>query len=210
MVNTRNCNVNAENNNAANPPPTLEKVLMTQAQMLQTMVNMQNAQPQAPPPPLRDRLGDFHRTKPHTFSHPVEPLDADDWLKTVEKKLQVVQYNNREKVLLASHQLTGPAADWWDAYVEAHEEPDTVNWNEFKMAFRSHHVPQGVIKLKKKEFQDLKQGSMTVSEYVTHFTQLSRYTPNDVDTDEKKQECFFNGLEDGLAYALEVRDFENF
>jgi hypothetical protein len=46
----------------------------------------------------------------------------------------------------------GPAADWWDAYVEAHDEPDTINWNEFKMAFHSHHVPQGVIKLKKKEF----------------------------------------------------------
>jgi hypothetical protein len=78
------------------------------------------------------------------------------------------------------------------------------------MAFRSHHVPQGVIKLKKKEFQNLKQGSMTVSEYITRFTQLSRYAPNDVDTDEKKQECFLNGLEDGLAYALEGRDFENF
>jgi hypothetical protein len=63
-----------------------------------------------------------------------------------------------------------PAADWWDAYVEAHEEPNTINWNEFKMAFRSHHVPQGVIKLKKKEFQDLKQGSLMVSEYVTCFT----------------------------------------
>jgi hypothetical protein len=88
-----------------------------------------------------------------------------------------------------------------DAYVEAHEEPDTINWNEFKMAFRSHHVPQGIIKLKKKEFQDLKQGSMTVSDYVTCFTQLSHYAPNDVDTDEKKQECFLNGLDDGLAYA---------
>jgi hypothetical protein len=51
------------------------------------------------------------------------------------------------------------------------------------------------IKLKNKEFQDLKQGSMTVSEYVTRFTQLSRYTPSDVDTDEKKQECFLNGLD---------------
>jgi hypothetical protein len=70
------------------------------------------------------------------------------------------------------------------------------------MAFRSHHIPQGVIKLKK-ELQDLKQGLKTVSEYVTRFTQLSCYAPNDVDTDEKKQECFLNGLEDGLAYALE-------
>jgi hypothetical protein len=102
----------------------------------------------------------------------MKPMDADDCLKTIERKLQVAQCNNREKVLLASHQLIGPAADWWDAYVEAHEEPDTINWNEFKMAFRSHHIPQGVIKLKKKEFQELKQGSMTVSEYVTRFTQF--------------------------------------
>jgi hypothetical protein len=78
------------------------------------------------------------------------------------------------------------------------------------MVFRSQHVPQGIIKLKKKEFEDLKQGSMTVSEYVTCFTQLSRYAPNNVDIDEKKHACFLNGLNDGLAYALEARDFENF
>jgi hypothetical protein len=136
-------------------------------------------------------------------------MDADDWLKSIEKKLLVVQCNNREKVLLASHQLSGPAADWWDAYVEAHEEPGSINWSEFRAAFYAHHVPQGVIKLKK-EFQDLKQGSMSVNEYVTKFTQLSRYAPHEVDTDEKKQESFLNGLNDGLAYALEARDFENF
>jgi hypothetical protein len=104
-------------------------VLAIKAQMLQTMqhtiVNL-HAQPQVPPS-SRDRLRDFQRTKPPTFSHAVEPMDADDWLKSIEKKLQVVQYNNRETVLLASHQLFGPAADWWDAYVEAHEKPESIN-----------------------------------------------------------------------------------
>jgi hypothetical protein len=105
MANTRNRNNNnnAEDNNGENnqnvnlpppPPPTLEQVLDMQAQMLQTMqhtmVNMQAAQPQAPPPPLRDRLGDFWCTKPLIFSHAMEPMDADDCLKSVEKKLQVV------------------------------------------------------------------------------------------------------------------------
>jgi hypothetical protein len=51
---------------------------------------------------------------------------------------------------------------------------------------------------------------MSVNEYITKFTQLSRYAPHEVDTDKKKQECFLNGLNDGLAYALEARDFENF
>jgi hypothetical protein len=122
----------------------------------------------------------------------------------------VVQCNNREKVLLASHQLSGSVVDWWDAYVEAHEEPESIKWPEFRAAFQAHYVPQGVIKLKKKEFQDLKQGSMSMNEYITNFTQLSCYAPHEVDTDEKKQKCFPNGLNDGLAYALEARDFENF
>jgi hypothetical protein len=168
MVNTRNrvATNDAENNGESNnqeanlpppPPVTLEQVLATQAQMLQTMqqtlVNL-HAQPQAAPP-LRDRLRDFQRSKPPTFSYAMDPMDADDWLKSVEKKLQVVQCNNHEKVLLASHQLSGPTVDWWDAYVEADEEPESINWSEFRATFRAHHVPQGVIKLKK-EFQDLK------------------------------------------------------
>jgi hypothetical protein len=131
-------------------------------------------------------------------------------LKTIEKKLQVVQCNNHEKVLFASHQLEGPTADWWDAYVEAHEEPESINWQEFKNSFRSYHVPLRVMKLKKKEFKYLKQGSMTVSEYVTHFTQLSRYAPDNMDTNEKKQDWFLNGLNDGPAYTLEACDFVNF
>jgi hypothetical protein len=51
---------------------------------------------------------------------------------------------------------------------------------------------------------------MSVNEYVTMFTELSRYAPHEVDTNEKKHECFLNNLNDGLAYALEARDFENF
>jgi hypothetical protein len=64
--------------------------------------------------------------------------------------------------------------------------------------------------LKKKEYEDLKQGSMTVSKYVTRFTQLSCYAPDNVDKDEKKQDWFLNGLNDDLAYALEAHDFINF
>jgi hypothetical protein len=86
--------------------------------------------------------------------------------------------------------------------VEAHEEPESMSFPKFRTTFCAYHVPQGVIKVKKKGFQDLKQGIMSVNEYVTKFTQLSHYTPHKVDIDEKKHECFLNGLNDGLAYAL--------
>jgi hypothetical protein len=176
------------------------------------MANMRQA-PQhqsTPQPQQRDKLGEFQQTKPSIFCHSVEAMDADDWLKTIEKKLQVVQFTNKERVLFAAYQLVGPTTNWWDMYVEAREELETINWQEFKNSFRTHHVPLGVMKLKKKEFEDLKQGSMIVSEYVARFTQLSRYAPNNLGTDEKKQDWFLNGLNDGLAYALEARDFINF
>jgi hypothetical protein len=95
--------------------------------MQQTMVNMQAAQPQALPPPPMDRLEDCQRTKPPTFSNGMEPMDANDWLKSIKKKLQVVRCNNCEKVLPASHQLSGTTNDWWDAYLETHKEPESIN-----------------------------------------------------------------------------------
>jgi hypothetical protein len=99
MANTRNSATHKNNdNNNANPPPppTLEQVLIMQAQMLQTMqqtmTNMQQA-PQHQPalqPQHHDKHGEFQQTKLLTFSHSIKPMDADDWLKTIEKKLQVV------------------------------------------------------------------------------------------------------------------------
>jgi hypothetical protein len=86
MTNTRNCNANENNaNNAVNlpPRPTLEQILVMHAQILQTMQqSMTNMQAQgqypAPQPQQHDKLREFQRTKPPTFSHSVEPMDADD------------------------------------------------------------------------------------------------------------------------------------
>jgi hypothetical protein len=110
MANTHNCvaNENNNNNNNANlpPPPTLDQVLIMQAQMLQsmqqTMANMQQA-PQYHPTPQQqpcDKLGEFQRTKPPTFSHSVEPMGADDWLKTVEKSSKLFSATNERRFYL--------------------------------------------------------------------------------------------------------------
>jgi hypothetical protein len=50
-------------------------------------------------------------------------MQADDWIKMVEKMLNIIQCTDREKVLYASGRLEGNAADWWDAYTTAHDTP---------------------------------------------------------------------------------------
>jgi hypothetical protein len=66
------------------------------------------------------------------------------------------------------------------------------------------------MKLKKKEFADLKQGSMTVNEYLNSFIQLSRYATDDINADEKKQDMFLNGLNDDIQFLLLNTDYADF
>jgi hypothetical protein len=66
------------------------------------------------------------------------------------------------------------------------------------------------MKLKRKEFTDLKQGDMTVNEYLNSFIQLSRYAPDDVSTNEKKQDMFLNGLNDAIQFQLLNTDYADF
>ncbi|WVZ94919.1 LOW QUALITY PROTEIN: hypothetical protein U9M48_040746 [Paspalum notatum var. saurae] len=63
--------------------------------------------------------------------------------------------------------------------------------------------------LKKEEFLALTQGTMTVSEYRDKFLQLSRYCPEEVNTDPKKQYRFLKGLVDPLRYQLMNHTFPN-
>jgi translation initiation factor RLI1 len=67
-----------------------------------------------------------------------------------------------------------------------------------------------MLKLKKKEFCELQQDEMTVNEYLNKFTQMSRYAPDEVNTDEKKQDAFLNGLNDEIQFQLLNTDYEDF
>jgi hypothetical protein len=155
-------------------------------------------------------LAEFLRTHPTTFSQAKDPMEAQDWLKGVEKKLVIAECTDREKVLFAAYQLFGTTVNWWETYCNTHADVDSITWNEFKARFHNHYVPRGTMKLKKKEFADLKEGGMTLSEYLNSFIQLSRYAPDDINTDEKNQDMFLNGLNDDIQFQLLNTDYADF
>ena len=130
------------------------------------------------------------RTHLPTFSSSSEPLDADDWLRSIEKKLAITWCYNHEKVLYATHQLEGVAAEWWESYCAAHADHQNITWAEFSKAFRYFHAPDGKVEMKKNEFRELRQGSMSVGEYLNKFTQPSRYAPEGVATNDARQKRF--------------------
>jgi hypothetical protein len=130
MVNTRNnqCNGQASNiqANNANNNPQMEQLITTQNQrmqaVLQTLDHLQPNQQvhwQQPPPP-QSKLGDFLRTCPTTFLQAKDPMEAKHWPKSIEKKLEIAQCTDQEKVLFVAHQLVGTTTDWWETYRNSH------------------------------------------------------------------------------------------
>jgi hypothetical protein len=64
--------------------------------------------------------------------------------------------------------------------------------------------------LKKDEFRTLKQGDRTLKEYMDDFCSLSRYAPEDIDTDAKRKDKFLCGLKGELKIPLSVAYTPNY
>src|SRR5512135_3812581 len=152
-------NPNNINNNNNGENPTLAQVLAQQTQLMHMMMQqLQNQQNQgnnhAPP---QNKLAEFLRVRPPTFSSTTNPVEAGDWLHAIEKKLDLLQCTDQEKVVFASHQLHGPAAEWWDHFRQGRAGGEPITWQEFTAAFKKTHIPSGVVALKKREFRALNQ-----------------------------------------------------
>jgi hypothetical protein len=59
-------------------------------------------------------------------------------------------------------------------------------------------MPSELLIQKAQEFRTMTQGAMRVEEYECHFMKMMRYTPDDTNTDQKKQFWFLRGLRQGL------------
>ncbi|XP_062191320.1 uncharacterized protein LOC133895159 [Phragmites australis] len=150
----------------------------------------------------QNKMAEFVRIKPPTFDSTEDPLEANDWLRDITRKLKVINCEGQERVNLATHQLTGSTTEWWENYCEASVDADAITWEEFCEEFRKHHVLEGTMEMKPDEFCSLKQGSMIVNQYIRKFIRLSRYALEDVSTNKKKQDCFKKGLQSSLYIQL--------
>jgi hypothetical protein len=50
--------------------------------------------------------------------------------------------------LSATQQLRGPADTWWGNFVAVQPTDHQITWDEFKLAFREHYIPEGVLHTK--------------------------------------------------------------
>jgi len=76
-------------------------------------------------------------------------------------------------VCFATQQLLGSTSAWWDTFNAMQPVDHRVTWQEFTTTFREYYIPAGVLNQKLMEFLYLRQGSMTMMDYMNKFNHLS-------------------------------------
>jgi hypothetical protein len=138
------------------------------------------------------------------FTKADDLLDADMWLRVVESKFPLLTRDcpDDTKARFAAQQLRGPARTWWDHFRAMLPADHEVYWEEFKTAFRGHHIPVGILDRKLNEFLALNQGTCTVLQYAQAFNDMCQDAGYHADSDEKKRDRFRRGLNTKLRERL--------
>ena len=132
-------------------------------------------------------------------------MGADDWLVDINKHFECSNVRPEDYVKFASFQLKDQAADWYQRYKDF-RGGRVITSTDFRRDFRAHHIPTSVVKSKREEFGNLKQGSMSVYQYNIQFQNLARYARQDVPDEKSMIYHFRGGLREDLQLSLVLVD----
>ena len=119
---------------------------------------------------------------------------ADHWFRKIEKVLKAMDITSDvAKIRLAAFQLEGESQVWWDS-VKTSKDLEAMTWPEFRELFMGKYIPATTRHVKAQEFLELRQGTMTMMEYVARFTKLARFGDDYVASNMAKVRRFENGL----------------
>ena len=75
-------------------------------------------------------------------------------------------------------------------------------WDQFKEAFTTEYCPPAYYEARRREFEGLRQGNMSVAEYERKFRELSEYCAHLVPNDDTKKIRFIDGLNENIVLTL--------
>ncbi|KAF9670394.1 hypothetical protein SADUNF_Sadunf13G0063700 [Salix dunnii] len=140
-----------------------------------------------------DAVERFRKMNPQEFSGGVNPMKAEEWIKSSEAIFEYLHFNDNERVSCAIFMLTTDARTWWESARVTVNVP-TLTWEKFKEMFYNKYFTADVKARKIQDFLELKQNGMSVGEYARRFEQGCRFVPFIAEDENLKKNRFLTGL----------------
>ena len=148
---------------------------------------------------------DIKKIKPPKFSGSESGEEAEAWLTEMELYYEIKNFFETSKVVQGIYHFTGEATILWgNTKVEQNIKTTEITWEKFVTIFRNRWLPQTFYDQKLLDFQNLKQGDMTVHNYQEKFTRLLKYVPPYQQDTNLKVRKFIMGLNNKIGGAIDV------
>ncbi|XP_073120375.1 uncharacterized protein [Henckelia pumila] len=158
------------------PPPPPPPPVDVGAQVLAglTRILEQHAEaPRARPSAIYEK---FRKMDPKDFSGTTDPLVAKGWICLLEANFRYMELGDGDRVHCMTFLLKDDAALWFEG-VEKTVDVTTLTWEAFKALFYEKYYTAEVRAQLKKEFMSLRQGYLSVSEFVRKFERGCHFVP---------------------------------
>ncbi|KAL5546420.1 hypothetical protein UlMin_006107 [Ulmus minor] len=161
--------------------------------------------PRNPPPrPMqREYLCErLCKMKPPLFEGTTNPLEAEDWLSTMETILDFMELRDEEKITCAVYVLRKEARYWWDA-VKTRRVVQAMSWADFVYEFNKKFFNPTALSAQQTEFLNFKQENMTVADAVRKFERLAKLCPYLVPTEEQRVKRMLEMFRPDISLSVE-------
>ncbi|XP_070036351.1 uncharacterized protein [Nicotiana tomentosiformis] len=150
------------------------------------------------------RLERYKKYNPTIFSR-LASDDALGFLEGCHRILRTMGIMEMSGVSFTTFQLSGAAYQCWRAYeLSSPDEEASLTWTQFSEMFLRAYVPQSLRNARSAEFEKLRQGAMTVSEYAICFSELARNAPTLVATFRERVRRFIEGLHPSIQTSMDM------
>ncbi|GKV20173.1 hypothetical protein SLEP1_g30331 [Rubroshorea leprosula] len=182
-----------------------QELVKSLAEQQARVIAEQQEKVSTPQPTQKGGLAEFVKLAKPFHGDSKDPLEAENWIKEMEKTFRGQSVTEENKVPYAAYLLKGDANNWWEVEESKHTSP--IDWSTFTEAFLKEYLPESDRHEMQQKFHTLVQGDKSVKEYEKEFNRLLKFAPLATQKDEESRRLkFLYGLNPHIL--SEVQKFE--
>ncbi|XP_030507590.2 uncharacterized protein LOC115722505 [Cannabis sativa] len=136
----------------------------------------------------------FRKQQPPNFEGGSDPMEVEEWLRTVEGIVEYMRRGNGDSVACSASLLKKDARIWWDV-IKQTRDVATTTWADFVQVFNKKYYSEAIRSARVNEFTNLRKGKSTVTEYARQFDRLAKFATYMVSTEFLRIHRFTEGLD---------------
>ncbi|KAG6484211.1 hypothetical protein ZIOFF_061006 [Zingiber officinale] len=163
----------------------------------------QGSTPRRSAPSTQPVYKQFRELGPTEFKGTTDPIAAEGWIRSLETIFDFMQLTDADRIRCAIFMLRDDARVWWEG-ARLTVDLATLTWTDFKEVFYGKYFTVDNRTRLAREFLELRQGDLSVAEYVRRFERGRYFVPMITSQPVEELKHFTEGLRPAIRHDVRL------